>query len=97
MRWLTASLSKLSRNLAHAAILVESGDGFVAVYKPRFCADHPLLGAVAERGREATSERTKAALAAAKARGNRAEPGGATICCVSHIAPAASPCRPHFY
>ena len=97
MRWLTASLSKLSRNLGDAATLVESGDEFVAVYRARFCVDHPLVGAFAEREREATSERTKTALTVAEARGNRAERGGATICGVSHIAPAASPCRPHFY
>jgi hypothetical protein len=75
MRWLTASLSKLSRNLAHAAILVESGDGFVAVYKPRFCADHPLLGAVAEtraRGDFRTYQgRSSGRQGARKSRGTR--------------------------
>jgi hypothetical protein len=79
MRWLTASLSKLSQNLGDAATLVESGDGFVAVYNR---ANHPLLELSLKRERGATSERAKVTLAAAKTRGNRAEPGGATICCV---------------
>jgi DNA invertase Pin-like site-specific DNA recombinase len=69
-RLVIAKLDRLSRNLAFIAALMESGVEFVAV-------DHPhmnkltihILAAVAEHEREMISERTKAALQAAKARG----------------------------
>jgi DNA invertase Pin-like site-specific DNA recombinase len=67
-----AKLDRLSRNVAFIAALMDSGVDFVA-------ADMPLanrltvhvLAAVAEHEREAISARTKAALAAARARGVR--------------------------
>jgi DNA invertase Pin-like site-specific DNA recombinase len=65
-----AKLDRLSRNLAFIAALMDSGVEFVAVDKPRAnkLTVH-ILAAVAQHEREAISERTKAALAAAKARG----------------------------
>jgi DNA invertase Pin-like site-specific DNA recombinase len=65
-----AKLDRLSRNVAFISNLMDTGVEFVA-------ADMPManrltvhvLAAVAEHEREATSQRTKAALAAAKARG----------------------------
>ena len=60
----------MSRNLAFIAALMESGVEFVAVDNPHMnkLTIH-ILAAVAEHEREMISERTKAALAAAKARG----------------------------
>jgi DNA invertase Pin-like site-specific DNA recombinase len=71
-RLVIAKLDRLSRSLAFIATLMEAGVEFVA-------ADMPfankltirILAAVAEHEREAISERTKTALAAAKARGTR--------------------------
>jgi DNA invertase Pin-like site-specific DNA recombinase len=62
----------LSRNLAFIATLMESGVEFVAADNPHAnrLTVH-ILTAVAEHERAAISERTKAALAAAKARGTR--------------------------
>jgi DNA invertase Pin-like site-specific DNA recombinase len=65
-----AKLDRLARNVAFISKLMESGVEFIA-------ADMPfankltiyILAAVAEHEREAISDRTKAALAAAKARG----------------------------
>jgi DNA invertase Pin-like site-specific DNA recombinase len=67
-----AKLDRLSRNLAFIATLMNSGVEFVAVDNPHAnkLTIH-ILAAVAEHEREAISERTKAALAAAKARGKR--------------------------
>ena len=65
-----AKLDRLSRNLAFLATLVEAGVPFVACDNPnasKFTVH--ILAAVAEHEREAISARTKAALAAAKARG----------------------------
>jgi DNA invertase Pin-like site-specific DNA recombinase len=71
-RLVIAKLDRLSRNLAFLPTLMDSGVEFVAVDNPHA---HKLtihvLEAVAEHEREAISERTKAALAAAKARGKR--------------------------
>ena len=69
---LVAKLDRLSRNLAFVATLMDSGVEFVAVDNPHAnkLTIH-ILAAVAEHEREAISERTKAALAAAKARGKR--------------------------
>src|SRR5437868_7863016 len=74
-----AKLDRLSRNVAFISNLMESGVEFVA-------ADMPManrltvhvLAAVAEHEREMISQRTKAALAAAKARGVKlGNPNGA--------------------
>lgn len=67
---LIAKLDRLARNVAFVASLMESEVRFMA-------ADHPwvddiilhILAAFAQHERKMTSERTKAALAAAKARG----------------------------
>jgi DNA invertase Pin-like site-specific DNA recombinase len=65
-----AKLDRLSRNLAFIATLMESGVEFVAVDNPHAnkLTVH-ILAAVAQHEREMISERTKAALAAAKRRG----------------------------
>ena len=80
-RLVIAKLDRLSRNLAFVATLMESGVEFVAADMPfaNKLTIH-ILAAVAEHEREAISERTKAALAAAKARGTRLgtpDPAGA--------------------
>ena len=67
-----AKLDRLSRNLAFIAALMESGVEFVAVDMPHATKlTIHILAAVAEHEREMISERTKAALAAAKRRGQR--------------------------
>jgi DNA invertase Pin-like site-specific DNA recombinase len=76
-----AKLDRLSRNLAFIATLMDSGVEFIAVDNPHAnkLTIH-ILAAVAEHEREAISERTKAALAAAKARGTKLgspDPAGA--------------------
>jgi len=65
-----AKLDRLARNVAFTAKLMESGVEFVAADMPfaNKLTIH-ILAAVAEHEREAISDRTKAALAAAKARG----------------------------
>src|SRR5256714_3172179 len=65
-----AKLDRLSRNLAFIAALMDSGVEFIAVDNPHAnkLTVH-ILAAVAEHEREMISERTKAALQAAKARG----------------------------
>lgn len=69
---LIAKLDRLARNVAFVSTLMETGAEFVAVDFP---AANKLLihimAAVAEHERMLISERTKAALAAAKARGVR--------------------------
>jgi Resolvase, N terminal domain len=67
-----AKLDRLSRNLAFIATLMESGVEFVAVDIPHAnkLTVH-ILAAVAQHEREMISERTKAALQAAKKRGQR--------------------------
>lgn len=65
-----AKLDRLSRNVAHVAGLMDAGVDFRAVDAPfanRFVVH--VLAAVSEYEREQISARTKAALAAAKARG----------------------------
>jgi DNA invertase Pin-like site-specific DNA recombinase len=67
-----AKLDRLARNVAFISNLMESGVEFVAVDMPQ--ANHfvvHILAAVAEQEAEAISKRTKAALAAAKARGTK--------------------------
>jgi DNA invertase Pin-like site-specific DNA recombinase len=67
-----AKLDRLARNVAFVSNLMESAVDFVACdnpYATRLTIH--ILAAVAEHEREMISERTKAALAAAKARGVR--------------------------
>jgi DNA invertase Pin-like site-specific DNA recombinase len=67
-----AKLDRLARNVAFISNLMESGVEFLAVDMPqanRFVVH--ILAAVAEQEAEAISKRTKAALAAAKARGTQ--------------------------
>lgn len=71
-RLVIAKLDRLSRNVAFLAVLQECGAKFTAADMPE--ADEftvHILAAVAQRERKLISERTKAALAAAKARGTR--------------------------
>lgn len=74
-----AKLDRLSRNAAFLLTLQDSGAKFIAADMPE--ADNFVVGImamVAQREREATSKRTKEALAAAKARGTRlGNPNGA--------------------
>jgi DNA invertase Pin-like site-specific DNA recombinase len=67
---LIAKLDRLARNVAFVSALMETGTEFVAVDAPfaNRLMIH-VLSAVAEWEREQISDRTKAALAAAKARG----------------------------
>ena len=67
-----AKLDRLARNVAFIANLMESGVEFVAVDMPQAnrLTLH-ILAAVAEHEREMISQRTKAALAAAKVRGTK--------------------------
>src|SRR5262249_61879174 len=64
------NLTRLSRNLAFIATLMDSNVEFIAADNPHAnrLTVH-ILAAVAEHERAATSERTKAALQAAKRRG----------------------------
>lgn len=73
-----AKLDRLARNVAFVSNLMESGVEFVAVDNPHASKlTIHILCAVAEHEREMISERTKAALRAAKARGVRlGAPGG---------------------
>jgi len=67
-----AKLDRLARNVAFVSNLMESGVEFVAVDNPHASKlTIHILCAVAEHEREMISERTKAALQAAKARGVR--------------------------
>ena len=69
---LIAKLDRLARNVAFVSSMMEAGVDFVAVDMPTAnrLTIH-ILAAVAEAEAEAISSRTKAALAAAKARGTR--------------------------
>lgn len=74
-----AKLDRLARNVAFISNLMESGVEFVAVDMPMAnrLTVH-VLAAVAEHEREMISQRTKVALAAAKARGTKlGNPNGA--------------------
>jgi DNA invertase Pin-like site-specific DNA recombinase len=71
-RLVIAKLDRLSRNVAFIATVMESGVEFVAVDNPHAnkLTVH-ILAAVAQHEREMISERTRAALQAAKARGQK--------------------------
>lgn len=74
-----AKLDRLSRNVAFLAALQESGARFIAADMPEAneLTVH-IMAAVAQAERKAISARTKAALAAAKARGTKlGNPNGA--------------------
>src|SRR3979411_1502813 len=77
-RLVIAKLDRLSRNLAFIAQLMEAGVEFVAVDNPQANKlTFHILAAVAQHEREMISERTIAALQAAKARGVRLGRNGA--------------------
>ena len=75
---LIAKLDRLSRNVAFIAALMDGNTEFVACDNPHATRlTLHILAAVAEHEREAISQRTKAALQAAKARGTRLGRNGA--------------------
>ncbi|WP_438727926.1 recombinase family protein [Parasphingorhabdus sp. DH2-15] len=75
-----AKLDRLARNVAFVSSLMEAGVEFIAVDAPyaNKLMLH-ILSAFAEHEREMISERTKAALAAAKARGVKLGRNGAVL------------------
>jgi DNA invertase Pin-like site-specific DNA recombinase len=75
-----AKLDRLARNVAFVSALMETGVDFVAVdapYANRLMVH--ILSAFAQHEREQISERTKAALAAAKVRGIKLGANGAVL------------------
>lgn len=89
-----AKLDRLARNVSFVSGLMESGADFVACDNPHATRlTIHILAAVAEHEREQISARTKAALAAAKARGvklGNPNPRGGTRVAARHAAQAAS-------
>src|SRR3954453_10118927 len=84
----------LSRNLAFIAALMDSSVEFVAVDNPHATRlTLHILAAVAEHEREMISERAKAALHAAKARGVRLGRNGADRLAPAYRAQAADRAR----
>jgi DNA invertase Pin-like site-specific DNA recombinase len=84
-----AKLDRLARNVAFVSSLMEAGVEFIAVdapYATRFFVH--VMAAVAEHERTMISERTKAALGAAKARGVRLGMNGGRLAAL-HKAEAA--------
>lgn len=88
-----AKLDRLARNVAFVSALMESGVEFVAVDFPQAnrLTIH-IMAAVAEHEAEMISARTKAALAAAKAKGTKIgrRPGEGGVLTVDHRAKAVS-------
>jgi DNA invertase Pin-like site-specific DNA recombinase len=84
-----AKLDRLSRNVAFIAAMMDSHVEFVACDNPHATRlTLHILAAVAEHEREMISARTKAALAAAKARGTRLGRYGAETLAPAHKAAA---------
>jgi len=90
---LIAKLDRLARSVAFISNLMEGGVDFVAADMPSVnrLTVH-VLAAVAEHEREMISQRTKAALAAAKVRGTRL--GNPRLPATGTLAPAPAPSTP---
>lgn len=90
-----AKLDRLARNVAFISSLMESGVPFVAVDMPNAGTfELHIRAALAEEERRLISQRTKAALAATKARGTALGRHGA-ILAAQHKAEAATRLDPH--
>jgi DNA invertase Pin-like site-specific DNA recombinase len=88
-RLVIAKLDRLSRNVAFIATLMDSNVEFIACDNPHATRlTLHILAAVAEHEREMISIRTKAALAAAKARGKALGRYGAETLAPAHKAAA---------
>ena len=90
---LIAKLDRLARSVAFISNLMEGGVDFVAADMPSVnrLTVH-VLAAVAEHEREMISQRTKAALAAAKVRGTRL--GNPRLPATGTLAPVREPATP---
>ena len=88
-RLVIAKLDRLSRNLSFIATLMDAGVEFVATDNPHAnrLTIH-ILAAVAQHEREQIAERTRVALAAARARGTKLGRHGAEVLAVRHKAEA---------